>query len=271
MISINGVRIRPTEFPDKTSQVWKLPDDLLESLYKEGMCTVRWVFESEAEFMHLAQLKTLLDTRCQYITLDMPYLPYARQDKWVDNKTTFALRTFANLLNSLNFTEVHVLDAHNNLRANAILNLVDESPKKHIEAAFKRSGAGLILFPDAGAQLRYDAYKVGPSIYANKKRDQLSGKIIEVTFEGSVVGRKVLIVDDICDGGMTFKLIAEAALKPEKNGQGGALEVHLYVTHGIFSQGLKTLRDSGIKRIWSSNKESSTHLTEHLMDPVAMV
>lgn len=252
MISINGVQVKPTLFPDKTSQVWQLSDALLESLYKEGMCTIKWEFENEAEFIHLAQLKTLLDTRCQYITLDMPYLPYARQDKWVSNKTTFALRTFAALLNSLNFTEVHVLDAHNNLRANAIMNLVDDSPKKYIEAAFEKSGANLILFPDAGAKLRYESYNVDSyPVYADKSRDQTTGNIKDVKIVGSVAGKRVLIVDDICDGGMTFKLVAEAALKPLKDGQGGATEVSLYVTHGIFSKGLKPLWDSGIMKIYT--------------------
>jgi len=256
MISINGVQIKPTLFPDKTSQVWQLTDELMTALYKEGMCTIKWEFESEAEFIHLAQLKTLLDTRCPYITLDMPYLPYARQDKWVANETTFALRTFASLLNTLNFTEVHVLDAHNNLRANMILNLVDDSPKKYIEQAFEKSGANLILFPDAGAKLRYEAYRVDSyPVYADKTRDQTTGNIKEVLIKGSVAGKRVLIVDDICDGGMTFKLVAEAALKPLKDGQGGATEVYLYVTHGIFSKGIKTLLDSGIKKVYTYKGE----------------
>lgn len=250
MISINGVEIKPTLFPDKTSQVWNLPEELLTSLYKEGMCTIKWEFENEAEFLHLAQLKTLLDTRCQYITLNMPYLPYARQDKWVDNKTTFALATFAKLLNVLDFTEVHVLDAHNNLRANAILNLVDDSPKKFIENVLKETGAGLLLFPDAGAKLRYEAYAIEDSIYADKKRNQTTGFIEEVKIVGNVKGRKVLIVDDICDGGKTFELVAAAAL------DAGAVEVYLYVTHGIFSKGVQVLFDAGIKRVFTYKGES---------------
>jgi ribose-phosphate pyrophosphokinase len=256
MISINGVEIKRTLFPDKTSQVWQLPNDLLESLYKEGMCTIKWEFENEAEFLHLAQLKTLIDTRCPYITLDMPYLPYARQDKWVSNETTFALNTFAKLLNTLSFTEVHVLDAHNNLRANAIDNLVDDSPKKYIEETLKETGAGLLLFPDAGAKVRYEAYDLAPSVHANKKRNQTTGFIEEVKIEGGVKGRKVLIVDDICDGGKTFELVAKAAL------DAGAVQVYLYVTHGIFSKGLEVLKEAGISRIFTHKGERFLCLTK---------
>lgn len=251
MISINGFGITPTIFPDRTSQVWKLPEKALDVLYKEGVCTIKWDFESEAEFMHLAQLKMLLDGYCTVINLNMPYLPYARQDKHIDNNSTFALHAFAKLVNSLNFNEVHVIDAHNNFRANMIDRLEDHSPKKYIEDALAATGADTILYPDAGAKTRYFAYQfiVDGSVYADKVRDQSTGLIKGITITGKVKGKKLLICDDLCDGGMTFKLVAEQALKD------GAKEVHLYVTHGIFSKGLATLLESGIKRIFTYKGE----------------
>jgi len=65
----------------------------------------------------------------------------------------------------------------------------------------------------------------------------------------------VLIVDDICDGGMTFKLLARDLLAA------GAKEVHPYVTHGIFSKGLDTLKESGIGRFFTYKGECFTHKT----------
>lgn len=254
MISINGVAIAPTIFPDGTSQVWKLSEKGLDALYKEGIINIKWDFENEAEFIHLAQLKTLLDTYCDIINLHMPYLPYARQDKHIDNNSTFALHTFAKLINSLNFNEVHVIDAHNNLRANMIERLEDHSPKKYIEDAIEATGADTLLYPDAGAKTRYFSYSfiVDGSVYADKVRDQSTGFIKGITITGKVKGKKLLIVDDLCDGGMTFKLVAEQALKD------GAKEVHLYVTHGIFSKGTDTLKDSGISRIFTYKGEVTT-------------
>lgn len=251
MISINGVGITPTIFPDGTSQIWKLSEGGLQELYKEGIITIKWDFESEAEFIHLAQLKTLLDTYCPVINLDMPYLPYARQDKRIDNNSTFALHTFAKLLNSLNFNEVHVIDAHNNLRANMIDRLEDHSPKKYITDAIKLSGADTLLYPDAGAKTRYFAYSfiVDGSVYADKVRDQLTGLIKGITITGKVKGKKLLIVDDLADGSMTFILLAKEALKQ------GAAAVHLYVTHGIFSKGTDVVFDAGISRIFTHKGE----------------
>ena len=64
-----------------------------------------------------------------------------------------------------------------------------------------------------------------------------------------IQNKTILIIDDICDGGMTFKLTAERLKEL------GAKEVHLYVTHGIFSKGLETLRESGIDRIFTRKGE----------------
>lgn len=85
MIYLNGHEVDTTIFPDKTSQVWKLPDDLLETVYKNNEAQVTWDFESESEFLWLAQLKTLLDTYTKNVNLSIPYLPYGRQDKRVEN------------------------------------------------------------------------------------------------------------------------------------------------------------------------------------------
>ena len=85
----------------------------------------------------------------------------------------------------------------------------------------------------------------------SKTRDPLTGYITDLSLdqEIDIQGCVVIIVDDLCDGGMTFKLTAEALLKK------GAKKVHLYVSHGIFSKGLETLRESGIDRIFTKSGE----------------
>jgi len=46
--------VKPTIFPDGTSQVWKLPLDGLNYV------KIKWQFESEGEIVHLDQLMHLL-------------------------------------------------------------------------------------------------------------------------------------------------------------------------------------------------------------------
>jgi len=253
MIKLDNVEIKPTIFPDGTSQVWKLPEGMLEDLAKRGSCTITWNFESEVELIHIAQLKDLLNTYFIPTKLSVPYLPYARQDKPVTNESTSALYTFAGLINKMGFTTVTTVDVHSSVARTLISNLQNVIPSMSIFGAFSKSGAEVILYPDLGAQKRCSGHIRGEignkAVHATKDRDPGTGHITNVQIQGDVVDKSILIVDDLCDGGMTFKLVAEAALRA------GAVIVHLYVTHGLFTKGLKTLRDSGIKRIFTYGGE----------------
>jgi len=242
MIKLNGHIITPTIFPDKTSQVWKLPED---QIYTDSTNTVLWEFESEAEFMHLAQLKFLLDSYYSKTVLELPYLPYARQDKTVENESTFALMPFVYLLNSLKFEKVKIFDPHNfTFTSGAIHNIEIEMPD-FISLLVELHAQP--VYPDKGAANRYGADSL--SIVCDKIREPLTGRIEGLSITGKVEPRTYLIIDDICDGGRTFIEVAK------KLYEAGAKEVHLYISHGIFSKGLEPLREAGIKRIFTRNGE----------------
>ena len=100
------------------------------------------------------------------------------------------------------------------------------------------------LIPDKGANDKaYEIIKqigfVGHVIECSKKRDKLTGKIVETSIPADIAfeGDPCLIVDDICDGGYTF---IELAKKAKERGAG---KIYLVVTHGIFSKGLKELSE----------------------------
>jgi len=230
MILLNGKKITPTIFPDKTSQVWKLD----EIRYYDNIIT--WVFENEAEFLHLAQLKDLiLDA-----SLCIKYLPYARQDKEITNNTTFALRTFSKLLNSLNFKKVIIIDVHSDIALYLIDNSITKLPSNFYKIVDKYKN---ICYPDKGASGRYDIKREN-KIIGNKTRDQLTGYITNYTISGDVKNKNILIVDDICDGGMTFILLVKKLI------ENGANRVDLYVSHGLFTKGTQCLYDAGITNIY---------------------
>jgi ribose-phosphate pyrophosphokinase len=245
MIYLNDQLIVPTLFPDGTSQTWKLP----ESLLKSHKYDVEWVFSHEGELMHLAQLKDLLDNYGITTNLRLKYLPYARQDKEVSNTTTFALKTFAFLLNQLRFEMVTIVDPHSHVALELIDNSVSVYPSDEIHQIGLMLGTALVVYPDKGAVTKYTKVYPFMHIYGEKVRDQLTGNITSYKLIGNAKNRNVLIVDDICDGGMTFKLLAKELY------DAGAKEVNLFVTHGIFSKGLKTLKEAGIKRIFTADGE----------------
>lgn len=246
MIRLNAMIVKPTMFPDGTSQIWHLPNDWIRSRN-----VIRWDFENEAEFMHVAQLKTMLAGFGFEAELHIPFLPYGRQDKPISNEGTFALSTFAGLINSLEFSRVVTVDAHSDRFMQLIKNGVDQSAGVYFYRAFEDSGADCIGIPDRGAMRRYGPMMSNvPVIIGNKERDQATGHLKYTGAAGADVrGKSVLIVDDICDGGMTFILFAGLLMDL------GVREISLYTTHGIYSKGTKVLREAGIRRIFNHKGE----------------
>lgn len=247
MFKINGTPINVTKFPDNTSQVWKLPEWML---VPKQHVLIEWVFSIEGEFMELAQLKDLLDAHRVEASLEMTYLPYGRQDKPVANDLTFALCTFAKLLNSLNFKKVSCLDPHSAIASELINNFVTIEPTKFVEKVIEVVKPDALCYPDKGAVDKYTKMFDHLFFWGDKVRDQKTGYITKYELKSNPTDMSVLIVDDICDGGMTFKLLTKELLRS------GAKEVNLYVTHGIFSKGLQTLFGAGINRIFTKDGEA---------------
>ena|SRR6202453_406710 len=254
MIYLDNVPLRVTMFPDRTSQVWQIPNlDKIDARYPVA---VHWAFENEGEFMHLAQLSSLLRSLGLKFYLVLKYLPYGRQDKEVSNNATFALRTFAHMLNQLNFETVHCIDPHSSVAKDFILNFKEIYPMKQLLTSILETDSELLCYPDSGAKTKYlkiqeVPFVNFPYIYGEKVRDQSTGRILSYSVSAPAKDQKVMIMDDICDGGATFVILAKELLK------GGAKEVNLFVTHGIFSKGLKPLFEAGIKRIFTQDGEAS--------------
>lgn len=247
MIKLNGKPINVTMFPDNTSQVWK---NYELYVYNE----IVWEYSHEGELFHLIQLKDLIDSRYSEPTdcrLYIPYLPYARQDKKIDPDKTFALHSFAKILNNLNFKKVISFDPHSEEAGNLIHNFEIIKPIKEIYLPLGQTSSDIVCYPDIGALRKYRNFINFKYIYGEKERDQKTGYIKKYELQGSPDGKKVLIVDDICDGGMTFILLTKQLL------EAGATEVNLYVSHGIFSKGLKPLKEAGINRIFTKDGEVS--------------
>lgn len=249
MLTLNGLPIEVTRFSDQTSQVWKLPFVVGPTAH------IQWKFTQEAELIHLAQLVDLLRSmQVRTIHLEMDYLPYARQDKEITNESTFALRTFANFLNSLKLDKISAIDSHSDEPLFLIKNFHNIFPATHIAKAVKACDPDVLCYPDKGARIRYAknlTFLNRSTAHGEKQRDQLTGHITSYTLHGDVFDKDVLIVDDICDGGMTFILMAKELLKAH------AKSVNLYTTHGIYSRGLKPLKEAQIKGIYTKDGQIS--------------
>ncbi len=125
----------------------------------------------------------------------------------------------------------------------------------HPEILANEPGYDLILYPDQSAQRRFSSYLqvLGlPEVTCSKVRDQVTGEIIRHEVPRLHPQSKVLVVDDLCDGGRTFMDIGQATV---------AQTIDLYVTHGVFSNSALDKLFGIYGTIWTTNSydDQPTH------------
>lgn len=174
------------------------------------------------------------------VTLVMPYIPYARQDRISNDGESFSLKVFSRLVNAQGYHKVISYDPHSDVSLALIDNLKPVSQVYFVSGIPLTRANTVLVSPDAGAcKKTFEAAmrcEFDGAVYASKHRDTTTGQITGTTVDCDHIGDKdFLIIDDICDGGRTFIELAKK-LTPKTNGK-----IYLYVTHGIFSNGLAEL------------------------------
>ncbi len=168
--------------------------------------------------------------------LTIPYLMGARFDRRMKNGDSFDLKVIATMINSCGFKKVFLYDAHSDVSTALIDNSVNNT-NYELVSSYEKEDAVLIC-PDAGAAKKIDKYfdwnqNITAVTYCNKSRNVNNGNLtLKVLEPLDCQNRNCVIVDDLCDGGGTFLLIADQ-IKPK--------HLTLIVTHGIFSKGFSEL------------------------------
>ena len=228
-------------FPDHSLLIKLDPDKMFDN---RVAIKVEWLYEGDSELFTLICVKRHIDRLfpTTEVMLNMPYIPHARMDRVKSDEDVFTLKYFAEVINSLNFNIVWVRDAHSNVSLALINNVCDTGVKTCVKKAIKLSGANAMFYPDEGAMKRYSSESELPYAFGMKKRDWKTGKIegLDIINTDNIVGKDVLIVDDICSRGGTFYHSAKALKKA------GAANINLYITHcentilegELFSSGL---------------------------------
>lgn len=231
MIKVNGKQLELGHFPDGTLLI---KSDIKELAATDNKVTIKWNYENNEEVVAVYFLTNHIKAAgYKDIILDMPYIPNARQDRVKNDEDVFTLKYFAQLLNSLGFSEVRVLDAHSNVSLALIDNVKLMSPKAYIYKVIDKikdenSKNPLMFYPDEGAGKRYSGMIPLPYCFGIKNRDWSTGQIKSLSVSGEVdkiSGSDVLIVDDICSFGGTFYFSAQ------KLKELGAKNIYLFVSH----------------------------------------
>lgn len=229
MIAINNQKVDLNTFPDKTYLLKVSPDCKHE-------CVITWNYESNSElFALICIVRHLRDHGINQIELIMPYLPNARQDRVKSDNDVFTLKYFAEIINSLNFFRVNVIDPHSSVSEALIDNIHIIRPYSIVnriiyglEYPLLSDQSITIYYPDEGAMKRYSGGINRPYVFGVKNRDWETGKITSLDVIGDInliKDKTILIVDDICSRGGTFYYSAK------KLKELGAANIYLYVTH----------------------------------------
>ena len=253
MIEVNGYEIKLNRFPDNTL--------LMKYTVNSSTCVIRWKYEGDEELFALYCLKRHIDNFLGFnvsVTLKLDYIPNARQDRVKNKEDVFTLKYFSELINSMNFDCVEVLDPHSNVSCALIDNLVVKSPAEKIAEAYMRVQRELgvdkpllMFYPDEGACKRYTSMFTTPHAFGIKKRNWEDGQIVGLSVAGNtelIPGSNILIVDDICSKGGTF-FHSATRLK-----ELGAKNIYLFVSHceNTIVHG-KLLDDDLIEKIYTTD------------------
>lgn len=264
MISVNELEVKIEHYPDGTPRINLDVDDIPD--FTDGSTSyihIRWKYENDAELMYLTMIKKHLDANLADVTylLTMDYIPNGRMDRTKRDCEVFTLKYFCDVINSLNFSRVFILDAHSNVSVALLNNCINKSPKNFIQKAIDEirneniekevvtefsdikndvvsdtyensvfDDSKLVLyFPDYSASKRYvSMFPQYKYCFGEKKRDWETGKIlgIDIRTNGIDLENKiVLVLDDLISYGGSIHYGVQELInyKPEK--------VYAYATH----------------------------------------
>lgn len=228
-------------------------------------------------------VEILKSHKCE-INLEILYLMGSRMDRRISDKEPHTLKSVCDTINSWNVDSVRVFQPHSRSTIDLLKNY-DEHYDCFAEESFYdmaamkamvyfgyggidctlnsemrnylRASKISFVFPDEGAMKRYSKgilLKWWPNanlVVLSKDREERTGEIKGMKVVEGVPRDTCLIIDDLCDGGATFKGAA-ACLKST------AINVGLIVAHGIFSKGLPI---EGIDWVGTTNSytDENTH------------
>ena len=229
-----------------------------------------------------------LNKDCCLIYLDIPMLPYARQDRWMGDGTSIANKVFIDLLNNLKLDGIFTNDIHSDssrvlfddgvlierAQAECFLDMINHTYT--LSKLFKSKEKIVFISPDSGAYKKvFDVAAIVSKAYnmdieiitAQKHRDLKTGKINSTAIDLSHLATPtpasnlekldetnlhLFVIDDLCDGGRTFIELSKAIDVSLSNTK-CKYEKNLFITHGLFTKG-KEIVEQHFDNVYAYNE-----------------
>jgi ribose-phosphate pyrophosphokinase len=258
LLPFSEIQFKQFNFPSGCEPHIKLdPDTVLAGHPAVIACRINSMNDMMVVLLATDALKRL---GVNHIELFIPFMPFARQDRVCDKGEPFSIKVLADIINMQGYKQVIMVDAHSDVAPALINNSVVISNATFVAAVMYGYEVIMdeynpaIIASDGGAAKKIyktlkeiELYDV-EDIECSKVRDLKTGKITtyKVHTEKPLTNRTCYIIDDICDGGATYKLLVKRLKEL------GAARVVLLITFGIFSNGLDTLFEAGIDKIYTT-------------------
>lgn len=180
------------------------------------------------------------------------YFGYARQDRLFPGESV-SVEVVCNSLQQFNCQELHVVHIHNP-EVCTFLPLHNHIPYAFFDQCI--ANIDLVLAPDAGAALLAErvAERHNKPYTVIKKIRPSKEQVDIIEFEDDVVGKNILIVDDMISTGSTIVKVSEVLHRQ------GAQRINVAATHGLFSSdAYMKIEQSVIQKVFVTNTLVQIH------------
>jgi ribose-phosphate pyrophosphokinase len=263
MIKLNGRILDFKSFPNGETKV----DNEQLVKYMSGINQIMFKYENDSDLLKLMFVKRFLDSYNKRSFLIIVYMPYSRMDRQ-EGMTAFTLKYISEFINQLDFEKVTIVEPHSDVTAALInksyaiyptIDLLEDVVK---QVGFNKE-TDYLMFPDAGAQKRYNQIKDYKTVVGFKHRNFKTGKIesLEIVGNSNLQGKKVIILDDLCSYGGTFMLSGK------KLKELGAAKIYLLVAHAEYAvfEG-DVFKHDIINKVFTTNSIIDEDVERHLFE-----
>ena len=227
-----------SRFPDGEVQI-----TLGEFSHKDEI-NVRCRITNAEDLFILMQVADILVRHGMYFSVSIYYLMGMRMDRVMDFNRPFTLKMIVNILDNLGASDIAIFCPHSEMsldlfRKTEVHAIYSEDWEKFMEELTTSNDYQMML-PDAGAVKRYcyDDKPADSVLIGQKVRDLATGNITSIGIANpeTLNGKRILLVDDLCDGGGTFCGLAKAIREVNKNAK-----IDIIVNHMVNPKGIENL------------------------------
>lgn len=221
---------------------------------------------------NLMELLIMLDAfkraSAKSITVVMPYMGYARQDRKTSGREAITAKLVADLITTAGATKVVTLDLHAS-QIQGFFNIgVDQLRAMPIFVDYVKSlqidtDKLVVVSPDMGGigRARKFAQALKCPIGVIDKHRTSHNEAVANFIIGDVTGKVCFVCDDMIDTGGT---ICEAVRLLKEN---GAADIYVFATHGVFSgNAIERLSQAPIQKCIVTNSIDSDKLMLPIID-----